>query len=638
MSDTLTGSRRTAATVVMVTVAFAGAGLAVRWFAGGEPAARAVGVAVLLAVTAVLLWLGLRATGTPVSALGLDAPRGAARAAAGALAGLGVVLAGAALVLIPAAVAGVGNAGWPPSATLLTILLVVAGSVLPEEALFRGFVQYALGTRLRGSAVVLAQAALFAGTLAVVQGNLVLLGEAFLLGVLLGFVRQRSSGLWTVIGARTGLVVAGMLTAGMGLPPAWAVASTLATSVAALVLVVRRPRRKSVRAGADLAPLPRRSLEQRGVLYDVGSSYLPGQHSRERWRPEVVADELRVIADELHCTAVTIFGEDLGLLEEAARLALDRGLFVWLQPRLVDGSQDEIVERLARVAAFGERLRAERPGRVGLNVGCELTVFARGIIPGRTFGWRLVVLAAGFLFGPVFDRRLNRLLARLVGTARPLFGGPLTYGSGTWEGVDWAPFDLFEVDYRSTPRPTRTSAAACGRCVSLGKAGADHRVRLLLVPGCAGAWRQRRRHPRLARPGRSPGQTGYQRDEQVQADVIEELLDIYETEDLHGAFVCMFIEGDCRYSDDPDRDQDKASYGIVRPPTWNRDCPPTTGTGSEGGLTPSRAVSTPPVPTAGRPERPERPRRRRPGQLSEPSGFTRNTSTFTSRLEFDASV
>ena len=48
MSDTLTGSRRTAATVVMVTVAFAGAGLAVRWFAGGEPAARAVGVAVLI--------------------------------------------------------------------------------------------------------------------------------------------------------------------------------------------------------------------------------------------------------------------------------------------------------------------------------------------------------------------------------------------------------------------------------------------------------------------------------------------------------------------------------------------------------------------------------------------------------------
>ena len=567
MSDTLTGPRRIAATVVMVTVAFAGAGLAVRWFAGGEPAARAVGVAVLLAVTAVLLWLGLRATGTPVSALGLDAPRGAARAAAGALAGLGVVLAGAALVLIPAAVAGVGNAGWPPSATLLTILLVLAGSVLPEEALFRGFVQYALGTRLRGSAVVLAQAALFAGTLAVVQGNLVLLGEAFLLGVLLGFVRQRSSGLWTVIGARTGLVVAGMLTAGMGLPPAWAVASTLATSVAAVVLVVRRPRRKSVRAGADLAPLPRRSLEQRGVLYDVGSSYLPGQHSRERWRPEVVADELRVIADELHCTAVTIFGEDLGRLEEAARLALDRGLFVWLQPRLVDGSQDEIVERLARVAAFGERLRAEHPGRVGLNVGCELTVFARGIIPGRTFGWRLVVLAAGFLFGPVFDRRLNRLLARLVGTARPLFGGPLTYGSGTWEGVDWAPFDLVGVDYyfdASTDGDFRGGLRALrrwGKPVLITEFGCcSYRGARERGGSAADILDWRDLDDRRVKPG-------YQRDEQVQADVIEELLDIYETEDLHGAFVCMFIEGDCRYSDDPDRDQDKASYGIVRPPT-----------------------------------------------------------------------
>jgi hypothetical protein len=101
------------------------------------------------------------------------------------------------------------------------------------------------------------------------------------------------------------------------------------------------------------------------VLYDVGSSYLPGQHSRERRRPDVVAEEMRVISEDLHCTAVTVFGQDLDRLEEAARLALDRRLFVWVQPRLVDGTRDELAERLERTAAFCERLRADHPDRVG---------------------------------------------------------------------------------------------------------------------------------------------------------------------------------------------------------------------------------------------------------------------------------
>ena len=56
------------------------------------------------------------------------------------------------------------------------------------------------------------------------------------------------------------------------------------------------------------------------------------------------------------------------------------------------------------------------------------------------------------------------------------------------------------------------------------------------------------------------------RDEHVQADMIERLLDVYETEDVHGAFLCMFVEGDCHYSPDPARDLDMASFGIVRPP------------------------------------------------------------------------
>lgn len=566
MRDTRTAPRRMAAAAVVVAGAFGLAALAARTLGGEAPVGRATGALATAAVAVLLLWVACRATAVPISALGLDAPRGAARAAVGAVAGLGVVLAGSALVVLPAVLSGVADLAWPEVGRDWAVPLLLVGAVLPEEVVFRGYVQHALGARLRGTAVVLGQATLFAGAIALAESDASVFVQAFLLGILLGFVRQRSPGLWVVLGVRTGLVVSGVLAAGLQLPPVWALAAALVPSIAAVAMVFRPSRAAGDRAGGDLDPLPRRTLVQRGVLYDVGSSYLPGQHSRERWRPDVVDEELRVIDEELHCTAVTVFGEDIGRLEASARMALEHGLFVWVQPRLVDGSREEIVERLARTARFCERLRTRHPDRVGLNVGCELTIFASGIIPGRTFGSRLVVLTAAFLLTPLFDRRLNRLLERLVDAARPEFGGPLTYGSGTWESVDWSRFDMVGVDYYldvSTRADYRGGLRALGRwgkpvlvtefgCCSY--RGARER-------GGSGAdildWRDL---------GDRRVKRGYERDEQVQADVIEELLDVYETEDVHGAFVCMFIEGDCRYAPDPERDQDKASFGIVRPP------------------------------------------------------------------------
>ncbi|MDE3724161.1 CPBP family glutamic-type intramembrane protease [Nocardiopsis sp. N85] len=536
----------------------------------------AVRALVSLPATALLVWAALRVTGTPFSALGLTAPDGAPAALTSAVAGLAAVLAGAALVLGGALLLGGATAPTMTASLWLAIPLLVLAVVLPEEAVFRGHVQHALGLRWRGLSVAAGQAALFALSTAVVQGDARNLAMPFLLGFLLGYLRLRSGALWNVLGVRTGLVVAGIVATGTDPSPGWEIALAVVPGLAA-VGVVHLLRPATGAAGGGLEPLPRHPLSQKGVLYDVGSSYLPGQHSRERWRPDVVAEEIRVIAEELRCTAVTVFGHDLGRLEEATRLALARGLFVWVQPRLVDGSQDEIVERLERAAVFCERLRAEHPDRVGLNVGCELTLFARGIIPGRSFGGRTVALGALYPLRPLFDGRLNRLLRRLVDTARPRFSGPLTYGSGSWEGVDWSPFDMVGVDHyldittRGDERGGLRTLRRWGKPILVTEFGccAYEGAR---EAGGSGAdildWRDL--DDRKVRPG-------YVRDERVQADVIEELLDVYETEDVHGAFVCMFIEGDCRYSPDPDRDLDKASFGIVRPPSLESGLSPDDG-------------------------------------------------------------
>jgi hypothetical protein len=54
------------------------------------------------------------------------------------------------------------------------------------------------------------------------------------------------------------------------------------------------------------------------------------------------------------------------------------------------------------------------------------------------------------------------------------------------------------------------------------------------------------------------------RDEQEQADYIRELLDVYDEGGVDAAFVNTFARRDLPTSSDPDRDFDKASYGIVK--------------------------------------------------------------------------
>lgn len=127
------------------------------------------------------------------------------------------------------------------------------------------------------------------------------------------------------------------------------------------------------------------SLRLRGLLYDVGSNYEPGRLTREAWNEAGAARDVAVIARDLGCNAVALFGTDLGRLGSAAGMALREGLEVWLQPRPIDGAVAEVRAHLEGAAALAEALRSDAPGRVTLNAGCELSLFMRGVLPGATF-------------------------------------------------------------------------------------------------------------------------------------------------------------------------------------------------------------------------------------------------------------
>ena len=96
-------------------------------------------------------------------------------------------------------------------------------------------------------------------------------------------------------------------------------------------------------------------MRGKGIDYDTGFSP-GGRLSREDFDPAIVRQEMRVIADELGCTAVRVSGGDPVRLSLAARLAATRGRLVRPVPvradhRRADAAVAECPERPSSCAA-----------------------------------------------------------------------------------------------------------------------------------------------------------------------------------------------------------------------------------------------------------------------------------------------
>lgn len=466
--------------------------------------------------------------------------------------------------------------------TVIFVPLVIGAYILPEELIFRGYIQKHLSKSLSAWPSILLQAGMFTLWGQIVNGYFKGIGALFIYGVFLGLLRNMTGNVWAGIGLRLAISTAFSLLGYMGYEMVSDMAGFLNTSIEILpffttyFVISRLSRQKSNQLlngellkqvspyhGTKKADNDQ-GLTQKGISYDVGTSYVPGQSSRQTWHPEVMHREIQVIRDELHCNSILIFGNDLNRLVECAEEALKNGLYVWLQPRLINSQQTEMISNLNEVSKAAEKLR-QKYQNIGLNVGCELSFFTAGSIPGQNFSHRAKVISFLAPLLPLFNWRLNKLLRKAVAVARSHFNGPISYGAGTWEDVDWSQFDMIGLNYYFDSTNQADYVAGLRRFYKYDKPivitefgccayeGAEFK-------GGSGAdvqdWKDIN-HRKL--------DGIYTRNEQVQADYIGSLINLYEEEGLYGAFVCMFIEGDAPYSEDPLYDLDMASFGIVKP-------------------------------------------------------------------------
>ncbi|WP_405984013.1 hypothetical protein [Streptomyces sp. NBC_00872] len=309
-----------------------------------------------------------------------------------------------------------------------------------------------------------------------------------------------------------------------------------------------------------------------GITYDTGFVNA-GVSTREPFDPETVKREMRVIRDDLHCTAVRVTGGDAGRLEIAAGHAADAGLEVWFSPFTCDLTVDEQLAFLADCAERAERLRG-RGAEIVFLTGSELSLFTVGFLPGDTFLDRAAVLTAPGRPRELMAElptRINDFLDTAVRTVRERFGGSVSYASLPFEGVDWTPFDVISTDagYRSAGMADRfrdgirafvAQGKAQGKPVAItefgctshrGSAGKGGRGDGIVEWGDDG------------RPVRLDGD--YIRDEEEQATYLCEVLDVFEAEGVDTAFVNTFARYDLPHrGGTPREDFDMASYGVVK--------------------------------------------------------------------------
>ncbi|GAA2662607.1 hypothetical protein [Streptomyces vastus] len=309
-------------------------------------------------------------------------------------------------------------------------------------------------------------------------------------------------------------------------------------------------------------------MRANGITYDTG--FIRGGLSREHVDPAVVERELRIIRDDLHCTAVRVVGGDPDRLEQAAGLAADLGLEVWFSPYPLEQTAEEMLALFADCADRAERLR-RRGVEVVFVTGAEMSIMNLGFLPGDTFDERLALLSRPDRLrehiGAV-SRRVNDFLGKATVVVRERFGGPITYAAVPLDRVDWTPFDLVSLDlYRSAEIADQfadgvRTLVAQGKPVAITEFGsATYRG-----AGAAGARGLEivENDPDSGKPLRLNGE--YTRDEAAQAAYLRELLEVFDAEGVDTTFVFLFaLHSHPHRPDGGSRDDlDLASYGIVR--------------------------------------------------------------------------
>jgi hypothetical protein len=305
-------------------------------------------------------------------------------------------------------------------------------------------------------------------------------------------------------------------------------------------------------------------MKRKGINYDVGIEFHRDYISRPIFDSSIMHRELEIIRQDLHCNAIRISGTDVDRLMVTAEEALKQGLEVWLSPHLHDKNEQETLAYTIKCAAAAEKLRKQWPQLVFI-LGCELTWFMQGILPGVNFmerlgsplsmWWRLKIVGA-------HNKPLYAFLGKANAAVREVFHGQVTYASAPIEAVDWSLFDFVCLDYYRVQQNRDSYGPRLKRHFAHGKPVVISEVGLCTYRG---AEDKGARGFMIVDPKNQQQLDGdYVRDEGLQARELTDMLTTLENAGVDGAFVFTFVAPVLTYNENPRFDLDMASYSLVK--------------------------------------------------------------------------
>lgn len=233
-----------------------------------------------------------------------------------------------------------------------------------------------------------------------------------------------------------------------------------------------------------------------------------------------------------------------------------------------DLTTDELLAFLLDAAERAERVRREG-ANVRFLTGSEISIMTIGLMPGDTLAERAAVLADPARVREVLpgvQRETNALLARAAAGARERFGGLIGYASLPMEAVDWTPFDFIATD--AGYRDASNAAALPANLATMTSQGKPFAITEFGCAAFTGAADRGSRSDIIGYDEHTAQAARLtetvERDEAEQAAYLRDLLDVYDAGGVDTAFVYTFASRHLPTSEDPERDFDLGSFGIVK--------------------------------------------------------------------------
>jgi len=185
-------------------------------------------------------------------------------------------------------------------------------------------------------------------------------------------------------------------------------------------------------------------VRYKGIGYSAGT-YSPSTANIPTPTIDEMDEQLQTIHNELGCNAIMIYGggDYENNLIECGRIAVEKGFeLVYLQPKYLDATPEETIERIAKFADKVRVLREKYGNAISFCIGHEFGLETLGMIPGDNWNERLEYQikhpyeewVAGV------KRELPEMFRKLIPVVKEIYNNGFTYAAAVWE-ADLVPWD-----------------------------------------------------------------------------------------------------------------------------------------------------------------------------------------------------